>query len=110
MNRRRLTDRRLAETFELEVGGQRYSCTVGRFPDNSIGELFLNNSKSSSTADTNARDSAIVFSFAVQHGADPEAIRRALSRDGRGRATGPLGAALDHIARLNLVSSKETSR
>ena len=86
MNRRRLTDRRLAETFELEVGGQRYSCTVGRFPDNSIGELFLNNSKSNSAADTNARDSAIVFSFAVQHGADPEAIRRALSRDSQGRA------------------------
>jgi len=107
MNRRRLTDRRLAETFELEVGGQRYSCTVGRFPDNSIGELFLNNSKSSSTADTNARDSAIVFSFAVQHGADPEAIRRALSRDSQGRATGPLGTALDHIARLNSVSGNE---
>jgi len=107
MNRRRLTDRRLAETFELEVGGQRYSCTVGRFPDNSIGELFLNNSKSNSAADTNARDSAIVFSFAVQHGADPEAIRRALSRDSQGRATGPLGTALDHIARLNSVSGNE---
>ena len=98
MNRRRLTDRRLAETFELEVAGQRYSCTVGRFPDNSIGELFLNNSKSNSAADTNARDSAIVFSFAVQHGADPEAIRRALSRDSQGRATGPLATALDIIA------------
>jgi hypothetical protein len=107
MNRRRLTDRRLAETFELEVGGQRYSCTVGRFPDNSIGELFLNNSKSNSAADTHARDSAIVFSFAVQHGADPEAIRRALSRDSQGRATGPLGTALDHIARLNSVSGNE---
>jgi hypothetical protein len=70
--RRRLADRRLAETFELEVSGQRYTCTVGRFTDNSIGELFLNSSKSNSTADTNARDSAIVFSFAVQHGADPE--------------------------------------
>jgi len=107
MNRRRLTDRRLAETFELEVAGQRYSCTVGRFPDNSIGELFLNNSKSNSAADTHARDSAIVFSFAVQHGADPEAIRRALSRDSQGRATGPLGTALDHIARLNSVSGNE---
>ena len=98
MNRRRLTDRRLAETFELEVGGLRYSCTIGRFPDNSIGELFLNNSKSASAADTNARDSAIVFSFAVQHGAEPEAIRRALCRDSRGNASGPLGAALDIIA------------
>jgi hypothetical protein len=45
--------------------------------------------------DTNARDSAIVLSFALQHGADIESIRKALSRDSRGRALGPLGAALD---------------
>jgi hypothetical protein len=98
MNRRRLTDRRLAETFELEVGEQRYSCTVGRFPDNSIGELFLNNSKSNSAADTNARDAAITFSIAVQHGANPEVIRHALCRDAQGRAMGPLAAALDLLA------------
>ena len=98
MNRRRLTDRRLAETFELEVGGQRYTCTVGRLTDNSIGELFLNNSKSNSAADTNARDAAITFSIAVQHGADPEVIRRALCRDGQGRPMGPLAAALDALA------------
>ena len=97
--RRRLPDRRFAETFDLHVGAFRYTCTVGRFADNGgIGELFLNSSKSNSTADTNARDSAIVFSFAVQHGANPEAIRRALSRDSQGRATGPLGTALDIIA------------
>jgi hypothetical protein len=97
--RRRLANRRRALTFDLEVGGLRYTCTVGRFPDGRIGELFLSNHKSNSAADTNARDSAITFSFAVQHGADPEAIRRALSRDARGNASGPLGVALDRIAR-----------
>jgi len=97
--RRRLPDRRFAETFDLHVGAFRYTCTVGWFADNDgIGELFLNSSKSNSTADTNARDAAITFSIAVQHGADPEAIRRALSRDSQGRATGPLGTALDIIA------------
>jgi hypothetical protein len=35
---------------------------------------------------------------AVQRGADPETIRHALSRDARGNASGPLGAALDLIA------------
>ena len=40
-------------------------------------------------------DSAIVFSIAVQCGADVETIRRALCRDSQGRASGPLGAALD---------------
>jgi hypothetical protein len=95
--RRRLRNCRLAETFELEVAGLKYTCTVGRFDDGRIGELFLNNHKSNSGADTAARDSAIVFSFAVQHGADPHAIRHALCRDSQGRASGPLGAALDHL-------------
>ena len=96
--RERLPNRRAAETFELEVAGLRYICTVGRFSDGSIGELFLTNHKSNSAADTNARDSAITFSIAIQHGADPESIRRALCRDSRGRASGPLGAALDILA------------
>jgi hypothetical protein len=94
----RLPNRRAAETFELEVNGLKYTCSVGRFvADGTIAELFLGNHKSNSAADTNARDAAIAFSFAVQHGADAEAIRKALSRDNVGRATGPLGAALDII-------------
>jgi hypothetical protein len=97
-SRKRLPNRRQAESLDIEVGGLRYTCTVGRFDDGSIGELFLNNHKSNSAADTNARDSAIAFSFAVQHGADAEAIRRALSRDAQGRALGPLGVALDIVA------------
>jgi len=93
--RRRLPNRRPAETFMLEVGGLAYTCTAGRFPDGSIGELFLNNHKSNSAADTNARDAAITFSIAIQHGADPEAIRKALCRDSQGRPSGALAAALD---------------
>jgi hypothetical protein len=97
MTRRHLANRRHAETFELTVAGLRYTCTVGHYSDGSIAELFLNNHKSNSAADTNARDSAIVFSIAVQCGADPEVIRRALSRNSQGHALGPLGAALDRI-------------
>src|SRR5215475_6517539 len=93
--RRRLKNRRASETFDFEVAGLRYTCTIGRFSDGSIAELFLSNHRSNSAADTAARDAAITFSFAVQHGADPEAIRGALSRDSRGRASSPLGAALD---------------
>src|SRR5262245_62612943 len=97
--RRRLPDRRPVETFTVEAHDLKYTCTVGRFAaDGPIGELFLGNHKSNSAADTNARDAAIAFSFAVQHGADPEAIRKALSRDSAGRATGPLGVALDLVA------------
>jgi hypothetical protein len=95
--RNRLPNRRPAESFELEVNGLRYTATVGRFPDGTIGELFLNNHRSDSSADIAARESAIVFSIAIQHGADPQTIRRALCRDSQGRASGPLGAALDAI-------------
>ena len=63
-----------------------------------VGEIFLNNYKSNSAADTNARDSAIVCSIALQYGADIETIRKALCRDAHGRASGPLGAALDRLS------------
>jgi hypothetical protein len=96
--RERLPNRRDSVSFTFECNGLRYTATVSRFPDGRIGELFLSNHKSNSGADTNARDSAIAFSIAVQHGADPEVIRRALCRDSNGRASGPLGMALDLIA------------
>ena len=93
--RLRLPNRRPSETFALECAGLKYTATVSRFPDGRIGELFLSNHKNNSGADVAARAAAIAFSFAVQYGADPEAIRRALCRDSRGNASGPLGAALD---------------
>src|SRR3984893_11962701 len=68
-----------------------------RFPDGRLAGVFLSNHKSNSAVDTNARDAAIVCSIALQCGADIETIRRALSRDSRGHATGPLGVALDLI-------------
>jgi hypothetical protein len=97
-SRRRLPDRRASETFSLECVGLQYTATISRFADGRIGELFLSNHKNNSGADVAARDAAIAFSFAVQHGADPEAIRRALCRDSRGNASGPLRAALDMLA------------
>jgi hypothetical protein len=96
--RERLPNRRLSETFDFECAGLRYTCTVGRFRDGRIAEIFLGNHKTNSSADTNARDSAIVASLALQHGADIEVIRNALCRDGHGRASGPLGSALDLLA------------
>jgi hypothetical protein len=98
--RARLPARRRAETFELEVGSLRYTCTVGRFPDGSVGEVFLQSRKPGSQSDFNARDSAIVCSLALQHGVALGAIRWALLRDSRGNASTPLGAALDRIAEV----------
>jgi hypothetical protein len=72
---------------------------LSHFADGRIGEVFLSNHKSNSSADVNARDAAIVFSIAVQHGADPEVIRKALCRNAIGQASGPLAAALDAITK-----------
>jgi ribonucleoside-diphosphate reductase alpha chain len=103
MIRERLPNRRVSENFEFEVTGLRYTATVNRYADGRIGELFLTNHKSNSAADTNARDAAITFSIAIQHGADPEVIRRSLCRYAQGRASGPLGTALDLIQQRERV-------
>jgi hypothetical protein len=105
--RERLPDRRLSESFPFEVAGLRYTATVGRFADGRIGELFLNNHKAGNQSDTNARDAAIILSFAIQHGADVNEIRKALCRDGEGRALGPVATALDILA---ADTNEETER
>ena len=100
--RRRLENRRASTSFNFTVGGLSYTATFSRFENGRIAELFLSNHKSNSQADTSARDAAITFSIAVQCGADPDVIRRALCRDGRGNASGPLARALDLIADMQL--------
>jgi hypothetical protein len=96
--RRRLPNRRLAETFEIEVSTLRYTVTVGRFEDGSLGEIFLTNGKAGSDSDTAARDSAVVASIALQYGVPLDVIRHALMRNRDGSASGPLARALDLIS------------
>jgi hypothetical protein len=96
--RERLPNRRLCESFTFELDGLRFTASIGRFADGRIGELFLNNHKSGNQSDTNARDCAIILSFALQYGADINEIRKALCRNSKGRALGPIGQVLDIIA------------
>jgi hypothetical protein len=97
-SRNRPPNRRLCESFTFVLDGLRFTASIGRFPDGRIGELFLTNHKSGNQSDTNARDASIILSFALQHGADINGIRKALCRNSEGRALGPVGAALDFIA------------
>ena len=94
----RLPNRRGCESFTFELDGLVLTVTVSRFADGRIGELFLNNHKAGNQSDTNARDAAILLSFALQHRADIVSIRRALCRGSQGRALGPIGVALDLLA------------
>src|SRR5262245_60751767 len=98
MTRERLRNRRLSETFTLELHGLRYVASFSRFDDGRVAEVFLQNHKPASQSDANARDSAIAASLALQFGCPLDVLRRALLRDAQGRASTPLGAALDKIA------------
>ena len=100
-DRQRLPNRRANESFSFELNGLRFTATVSRFADGRIAELFLNNHKFGNQSDTNARDAAILLSFALQHGAELETIQNALCRDSSGRALGPIGEAIDLIARTS---------
>ena len=96
--RQRLPDRRVCESFNFELNGLRFTGSIGRFETGQIAELFLVNHKCGNQSDTNARDAAIILSFALQHGADINAIRKALCRDSQGRPLSPVGVALDMLA------------
>jgi ribonucleoside-diphosphate reductase alpha chain len=96
--RARLPNRRSSTTFDLELHGLRYTCTVSRHHDGRVLEVFLQNHKPGSQSDTNARDSAVAASLALQFGCPLEVLQRAVLRDSQGRASGPLGAALDMLA------------
>src|SRR5262249_14534248 len=101
--RERLAHRRASVTLELELGGLRYTATVSRFPDGRIAEIFFQNHKPGSQADANARDSAVAASLALQFGCPLEVLRHALLRDAQGRASTPLGAAIDAIAEAEVA-------
>ena len=66
--------------------------------DGRLAEIFISNAKAGSHSDAAAKDAAVVASIALQHGVPIDVIRHALLRDSRGRASSPLGCALDLIA------------
>ena len=98
MTRQRLPDRRGHELLDFEHGGIRYRAGVGRFEDGRLAEIFLNTAKPGTAVDTFARDAAIAVSLSLQHGCSMDTLRRALTRNGDGSASGPLARALDLLA------------
>jgi hypothetical protein len=95
--RARLPNRRASEIFGLTSMDMEFTAGISRDADGNVAELFLDNHKAGSAVGTLVRDAAIILSFALQHGADISAIRKALCRDSKGHALGPLGVALDAL-------------
>jgi hypothetical protein len=105
--REQLPNRRLAETFEFELAQLHYTCTIGRYADGRLAEVFLQNTKAGSQSDANARESAIAASLALQFGCPFEVLRGAVLRNPDGTAAAPLGAALDAIANTSPAEEQE---
>jgi hypothetical protein len=97
--RRALPQRRSCETFEMEYGGldKKIIVTVGYYEDGNIGEVFINFPKSGLPIEAIARDSAVLISMALQHGATLETIRGAVTRDARGEPSSVTGAVIDRL-------------
>jgi hypothetical protein len=95
--RRRLPNRRLAETFDIEISGLKYKVTLGRFADRTPAEVFISNHKSGNASDVAARDAGILVSLCLQYGVPIATIRHAISRNADGTASGVIGAVLDRI-------------
>ena len=92
--RQRLPNRRNCITLALECCGVRYTATAACFADGSLAEIFLGNRKAGSQSDANAKDSAVMASLALQHGASLETLRHAVLRDSQGNAATPLSEPL----------------
>jgi hypothetical protein len=98
--RRRLPNRRHHLVLEFEHGGFAYTAGVGFFDDaggEQPAEIFLTTAKHGTLLDANARDGAIAASLLLQHGCPLDTLRRALTRNSDGSASGPLAHALDML-------------
>jgi len=96
--RHRLPNRRHHELLSFEHGGIQYTAGIGRFENGDLAEIFLNTRKHGTAVDVNARDAAVAASLLLQHGCSVNTLRRALTRNGDGSASGPLARALDLLS------------
>jgi len=98
LTRRRLPNRREHELIEFEHAGIRYTAGAGRFEDGDLAEIFLHTRRQGTAVDVAARDAAVAASLLLQHGCHVDTLRKALTRNGDGSASGPLARALDLLS------------
>jgi len=98
MTRVRLPNRRAAETVELEHGGQRFTVTIGFYPDGRPGEVFTHGLRSGSNLDGLLADACVVVSCLMQHGVEPKEIASSMGRLGNAEPASIVGAVIDFAA------------
>ena len=92
---RRLPQRRGAIAVELERAGHHFRMQMGCFPDDALGEVFLDAAKQNSALDAFAADAAILVSLLLQFGVSPAEIGHALRRTPSGEPASLIGAVVD---------------
>ena len=98
LTRERLPNRRAAETVELEHGGQRFTVTIGFYPDGRPGEVFTHGARSGSNLDALLADACVVASCLIQHGAEPRDLAASMGRLGSAEPASIIGAVVDLAA------------
>jgi hypothetical protein len=109
VTRRLLPQRRASENFVVRFWNQDFNVTAGRYPDGSLGEIFIDGGKSGQDVQATARDAAILMSLALQFGATVETIRHAVTRSGNGEAASMMGAIVDKMAILAVDGAGSSS-
>src|SRR5689334_15243149 len=97
MSRRRLPNRRRAETFNAEFDGAGYSVTIGYGPSGTASEIFAHGAKVGSGVDLLLDDCGVALSLLLQFGAAPESLAASVGRAG-GKATSVIGMLADLLA------------
>lgn len=98
MTRQALPQRRFSETFDFvfpQGTDKSYALTLGVYEGGRVGEVFLASHKhAGSQADLAARDTAILISFGLQHGATLAELAHAMTHNADGKPEGIAGIVL----------------
>ena len=106
MTRHRISNRRPSDTIDVDFRGKTHAVTYHRDDAGLIREVFIRHPKTSSASEDDARDVAVILSFALQYGAPVEVISAAVTRFDDGSAAGIGGAVLDALAKEPIAPSR----
>lgn len=93
-----LPQRRANETFNLRHWNQEWTVTVGFYPDNKPGEVFVSGAKSGVDLEASARDQAVLLSLCLQYRVPLEVIKHALTRNQDESPSTMIGAVVDKMS------------
>lgn len=98
MARESMPNRRRSENTLLRLNGLEVDVQVGYYTDGRIGEIFMTTRKGGSTMDKIIRDTALMVSIALQHGATLEELSKSACRKEDGAPDGIISVLHAHLA------------